>query len=58
MALADAFDVMTTARPYSTAKPVADAVAECRRLVGRQFTAEAVDALEALQRAPDAPLAV
>jgi HD-GYP domain-containing protein (c-di-GMP phosphodiesterase class II) len=46
---------MTAARSYSTAKPVDEAVAECRELVGRQFTAEAVDALEALQAAP-APL--
>jgi diguanylate cyclase (GGDEF)-like protein len=51
MALADAFDVMTAARPYSTPKAVDVALAECRDLVGRQFTAEAVAALEALQAA-------
>jgi diguanylate cyclase (GGDEF)-like protein/putative nucleotidyltransferase with HDIG domain len=54
MALADAFDVMTAARPYSTAKPHAEALAECRELVGRQFTAEAVAALEALRGARSA----
>ena len=57
MALADAFDVMTAARPYSTAKPVDVAVAECRDLIGRQFTAEAVAALESVQASPDALLA-
>ena len=58
MALADAFDVMTAARPYSTAKPVDEAIAECRELVGRQFTAEAVAALEALQASREPMLAV
>jgi len=48
LALADAFDVMTAARPYSVAKSPEAALAECRELVGRQFTAEAVAALEAL----------
>ena len=48
MALADAFDVMTASRPYSTPKPRDAALAECRELVGRQFTADAVAALEAV----------
>jgi diguanylate cyclase (GGDEF)-like protein len=48
LALADAFDVMTAARAYSTAKPYDQALAECRALIGRQFTADAVAALEAL----------
>jgi hypothetical protein len=43
LALADAFDVMTAARSYSTAKSPEVALAECRELVGRQFTAEAVE---------------
>jgi HD-GYP domain-containing protein (c-di-GMP phosphodiesterase class II) len=46
---------MTAARPYSTPKAVDVALAECRDLVGRQFTAEAVAALEAVQAA-GAPL--
>jgi HD-GYP domain-containing protein (c-di-GMP phosphodiesterase class II) len=45
LAAADCFDVMTVARPYSQAKSAADALAECRALVGAQFTAEAVEAL-------------
>lgn len=53
MALADAFDVMTAARSYSTAKSVEVAVAECRDLVGRQFTAEAVAALELVWASPE-----
>jgi len=45
LAAADCFDVMTVARPYSKAKSEAEALAECRSLVGAQFTAEAVEAL-------------
>jgi diguanylate cyclase (GGDEF)-like protein len=48
LALADAYDVMTAARPYSTAKSPEVALTECRDLVGRQFAAEAVGALEVL----------
>ena len=47
LAAADCFDVMTVARPYSGAKSEAEALAECRELVGEQFTSEAVAALEA-----------
>ena len=47
LAAADCFDVMTVARPYSRAKSEAEALAECRALVGAQFTAGAVAALEA-----------
>jgi putative nucleotidyltransferase with HDIG domain len=46
LAAADCFDVMTVARPYSRAKSEAEALAECRALVGAQFTPEAVAALE------------
>jgi diguanylate cyclase (GGDEF)-like protein len=45
LAVADAWDVMTLSRPYSSPKSPAEALAECRELVGAQFTAEAVDAL-------------
>ena len=45
LAVADAWDVMTSGRPYSAAKSVDRAVAECARLVGRQFTQAAVGAL-------------
>jgi diguanylate cyclase (GGDEF)-like protein len=46
LAVADCFDVMTVARPYSRAMSQEAAVAECRSLVGRQFTDAAVSALE------------
>lgn len=45
LAVADAWDVMTSGRPYSEAKSVDRAVAECARLVSRQFTQAAVGAL-------------
>jgi HD-GYP domain-containing protein (c-di-GMP phosphodiesterase class II) len=48
LAAADAFDVMVSARPYSAERSAQDALAECRELIGRQFTAEAVAALEAV----------
>jgi diguanylate cyclase (GGDEF)-like protein/putative nucleotidyltransferase with HDIG domain len=51
LALADAWDVMTLSRPYSTPKGMADALEECRGLVGRQFAAGAVDALTRLHAA-------
>ncbi len=46
LALADAWDVMVASRPYSLPKTPAEAIAECRRLRGEQFTAAAVAALE------------
>jgi diguanylate cyclase (GGDEF)-like protein/putative nucleotidyltransferase with HDIG domain len=51
LSVADAWDVMTLSRPYSTPKPFADALAECSSLVGEQFTRPAVEALVALYRA-------
>jgi diguanylate cyclase (GGDEF)-like protein len=51
LALADAFDVMTLSRPYSAPRTVDDALRECRSLVGRQFSEDAVVALEALAEA-------
>jgi diguanylate cyclase (GGDEF)-like protein len=54
LAVADAFDVMTMARPYSRSKPLEEALEECRALVGRQFLAEPVEALVAMcTEAPD-----
>ena len=50
LALADAWDVMTIARTYSTPRPVDEAVAECRRESGAQFWPAAVDVLERLVR--------
>ena len=48
LGVADAFDVMTATRIYSTARTRDDALAECERLVGAQFAAEPVAALVAL----------
>ena len=45
LAVADAWDVMTSGRPYSKPKRVDEAVAECMQLVGGQFTRSAVGAL-------------
>ncbi|MEW6581492.1 MAG: diguanylate cyclase [Actinomycetota bacterium] len=60
LALADAWDVMTSMRPYSDARSVDQALAECRSEAGRQFWDAAVDALESLAaggRLPAAHLA-
>ncbi len=48
LAVADAFDVMTATRIYSAARTREDALAECRRLVGAQFSPAPVAALAAL----------
>jgi diguanylate cyclase (GGDEF)-like protein/putative nucleotidyltransferase with HDIG domain len=48
LALADTWDVMTSVRPYSPPKATAAALRECRELVGRQFRADVVAALERL----------
>jgi len=45
LAVADAWDVMTSGRPYSKPKSVDTALAECAQLVGGQFTRDAVGAL-------------
>jgi putative nucleotidyltransferase with HDIG domain len=45
LATADAFDAMTTSRPYRRAMPVAEAVAELKRCSGSQFDPEMVAAL-------------
>ncbi|HUE26730.1 MAG TPA: diguanylate cyclase [Solirubrobacteraceae bacterium] len=45
LAVADAWDVMTSGRPYCAPKGVDEALAECAQLVGSQFTREAVGAL-------------
>ena len=45
LAAADAWDAMTVSRPYADPRPDDEALAECVRLVGRQFTKTAVSAL-------------
>ncbi len=52
--LADAFDAMTTDRPYSAARPLAEAVEEIVRNRGTQFAPEVVDAfLRVAERMPE-----
>ena len=46
IAVADAFDAMTTNRPYRAAMPREDALAELRRCAGTQFDPACVAALE------------
>jgi putative nucleotidyltransferase with HDIG domain len=48
LALAEAWDSMTSCRVYDDALSAADAVAECKRERGKQFAPEAVDALDRL----------
>lgn len=47
MAVADAFDAMTTNRIYKPRKSVAEALDDLRRLAGSEFDPEIVDAAEA-----------
>jgi putative nucleotidyltransferase with HDIG domain len=48
LGVADAYDAMTVARPYSAPLLPAEALEECRRLSGAQFDADAVAALESV----------
>jgi putative nucleotidyltransferase with HDIG domain len=45
LAVADAFDAMTSSRPYRAAMTTADALAEVRRCAGTQFDPDAAAAL-------------
>ncbi len=47
LAVADAFDAMTSTRSYSHARPVAEAIAELRKWAGKQFDPAFVDAFVA-----------
>jgi diguanylate cyclase (GGDEF)-like protein/putative nucleotidyltransferase with HDIG domain len=53
LAAADAFDVMVSKRPYSPSRDLDDALREVAQLTGRQFTPEAVAALEGVYGAAD-----
>jgi HD-GYP domain-containing protein (c-di-GMP phosphodiesterase class II) len=56
IAVADAFDSMTSTRSYRQAREVEDAVAELRRCTGSQFDEVFVEALaQGLERAPWEP---
>jgi hypothetical protein len=51
LAVADAFDAMTSTRSYSHARPVTEAVAELRKWTGKQFDPAFVDAfIAAIER--------
>jgi diguanylate cyclase (GGDEF)-like protein len=51
LAIADAWDAMTSTHSYRPAKRIPEALEECRRLSGSQFAPEAVAALIAVARA-------
>jgi diguanylate cyclase (GGDEF)-like protein/putative nucleotidyltransferase with HDIG domain len=54
--VADAFDAITSDRSYREAASVGDALAELRRMAGRQFDPAVIEALESyLERAGDLP---
>ena len=53
LSIADAWDAMTSGRPYAPAKPVDAALDECARLIGRQFSRSAVGALMKLHASGD-----
>jgi diguanylate cyclase (GGDEF)-like protein/PAS domain S-box-containing protein/putative nucleotidyltransferase with HDIG domain len=56
LAVADAWDVMVSVRPYSGPRSPADALAECRAEAGHQFCPEVVAALERLVAAEALPV--
>ena len=57
LAVADAWDVMTSARPYSAPISAEAAGEEFRRMTGTQFAPEVVAALERLVATGIAPVA-
>jgi HD-GYP domain-containing protein (c-di-GMP phosphodiesterase class II) len=51
LAVADAFDAMTSDRSYRGARPVPEAIAEMRKCAGQQFDPAFVDAfIAAIER--------
>jgi HD-GYP domain-containing protein (c-di-GMP phosphodiesterase class II) len=53
LAVADAWEAMRTGRPYRPGKSPDAALAECARLIGTQFTRDAVGALMQLHSTGD-----
>ena len=54
--VADAFDAITSDRPYRAAQSQEDALVELRRHAGRQFDPRCVDALEKFVMDPGLPV--
>jgi response regulator RpfG family c-di-GMP phosphodiesterase len=54
VAVADAFDAMTTRRPYRESRPPTEALAELRRVAGSQLDPEAVEAVVEVYPLPEA----
>jgi HD-GYP domain-containing protein (c-di-GMP phosphodiesterase class II) len=54
VSLADAFDAMTSTRPYRVGLPLSFAMEEIQKMRGRQFCPEAVDAFLQVLRATGA----
>jgi len=57
LAVADAYDAMTSNRPYRNPFPSEEAIAELRRNAGVQFDAQAVDAFVEIRMGRGSPLA-
>ena len=53
IAVADAFDAMTSMRPYGRLRTPGEALTECEALTGRHFMSGPVAALSGLLRTPD-----
>jgi HD-GYP domain-containing protein (c-di-GMP phosphodiesterase class II) len=53
LALAGMWDSMVSDHAHSRRRPIDDAIAGCRALAGSQFTAESVEALDALHERGD-----
>ena len=49
MAVADAYDAMTSARPYRSALPIKEAVRRLRKDRGKQFDPAAIDVFDAVE---------
>ncbi|MHB1414288.1 MAG: HD-GYP domain-containing protein [Chloroflexota bacterium] len=55
IAVADAYEVITSGRPYRAARQPEEAMAEMKRMAGRQFDPEVVDALVRLESRGEVP---
>lgn len=53
VAVADVFDALTHARPYKSAWPIEEALAEIRKGIGTQFDPDVVEAFLSVRSTPD-----